>query len=48
VVKAFAMRVRHRLPELTDESQTLTESETREPLAEITVEAGSVWVVFEH
>jgi hypothetical protein len=48
VVKAFAVGVRHRLSELTDENQALTEGETREPPAEKTIKAGSVWVMLEH
>src|SRR5262249_24896283 len=48
VAKAFAMGISHRLSELTDESQALAEGEPGEPLAKITIEAGSVGIMLEH
>jgi hypothetical protein len=47
VKEAFAMRVSHRLAELTNETQALTESEASELLAEIAIEANGVGIVLE-
>jgi hypothetical protein len=45
VKEALAMRVSHRLAELTNETQALTESEANELLAQITIEADGVGIV---
>ncbi len=45
MVEALAMSISHRLAKLTDKGQALVESEAREPLAEVTVEAGSFGIV---
>src|SRR5262249_30307724 len=48
VIQAFAVGVSHRLAELPDKRQALTEGETGELLTEIAIKADGVGVVLEH
>ena len=48
MVEALAMGIGHCLAELPDKRQALVESETRVPLSEVAVKAGSLGVVLEN